>query len=278
MSRRSQLLVLAIVLVVAVVAAVLTGFGGSGLPFSQTDSQPESEATPESTSTAKATPTPTRTPSGEATTRTATSTPTPMSTPSPVPTSTLTPTRAPSEGYTDMEFYRALDKTGITVDRAQFEQREQDNGNLSEPLVLQYTTRITTADARREEIGTIARVYAQAVEQGYQRSRVNATAFNVSGRPVATYSIERSWALAYAQGEISAEEYGQRIAETYRSAGDAVTAPSGAPTEDTSAPTTTAPTGTNGTATTAEPDTEIETEASERRSSPGFQKLLDARS
>ena len=257
MSRRSQLLVLAIVLVVAVVAAVLIGPGGSGLPFSQS----ESEATPESTSTDRATPTPTptptRTPSGEATTRTATSTPTPTLTPSPVPTSTLTPTRAPSEGYTDMEFYRALDeRTNVTVDRAQFEQREQDDGNLSESLVLQYTTRTTTADARRQEIGAIARVYAQAVEQGYQRSQVNATAYNESGRPVATYSIERSWALAFAQGEISAEEYGQRIAETYRSAGDAGTAPSGAPADGTNAPTT-APTETNDTETT-KPGTEID--------------------
>ena len=64
-------------------------------------------------------------------------------------------------------------------------------------------------------------MYAQAVADGYQRGPIYATAYNDGGRPVADYTIQRQWARAYAEGDISAEEYGQLINQTYQSFGTA---------------------------------------------------------
>lgn len=130
---------------------------------------------------------------------------------------TPTPTRASSEGYTDTEFQRALEAAGIDVDSLQPEQQVQAAGNAGEPLIVEYTTTRTNASARREEVGIVANQYARAVADGYQRTSVSATIYRPDGRPMAKFRIERSWTLAYVEGEISAEGYGQRIGETYRS-------------------------------------------------------------
>ena len=203
MKRRSKLLLgLGVALAVVILVAAITGFGGDFLSLG--------EDGPRSGPAGEGTPTPSPAPS---------TAPVPPATPTqtPVPTPTLTPTRNPSQTYTDIEFYRALDKTGASVDRAQFEQYERDQGNLSQPLVVDYITETTTPEARRDEVGRIAQTYANAVAKGYQRAGIDATIYNESGRPVASYRIERSWAVAYNQGEISATEYGQRIGRTYRS-------------------------------------------------------------
>ena len=203
MKRRSQLLLgLGAALAIVVIVAAVTGFGGDLLSLGENGSQSDPAG--------ETTPTPSPAPS---TTLVLTATPTQT----PVQTPTLTPTRKPSEAYTDAEFYRALDQTGASIDRAQFEQYERDQGNLSQPLVVDYITETTTSQARRDEVGRIAQTYANAVAQGYQRAGIDATIYNESGRPVASYRIKRSWAVAYNQGEISAEEYGQRIGRTYES-------------------------------------------------------------
>jgi len=82
--------------------------------------------------------------------------------------------------------------------------------------VLEYTTQ-ASAGGYRDKAGRVGRVYASAVERGYQPESLSVTVYTDNDDPVATYRIERAWASAYANGNISAQEYGELIGETFRS-------------------------------------------------------------
>ena len=186
--------------------------------------------------------------------------------PPPRTTATPPPTQGPSEGYTDTEFRAALEDAGIDIDYLQADRQAQDAGSATGSLIVEYTTTTTTTDTRREEVGVVAEVYAQAVADGYQRTPLYVTVYDETGRPVADFRIERAWALAYAQDDLSAEEYGERIGRTYRSFVTLGSSASDTSTELT--PTaTTPPLEPNETDTMTEPDTDTEagTETSEER-------------
>lgn len=121
---------------------------------------------------------------------------------------------ADSATYSNEDFSTALQAENIRTEEV-FTTEGIVSGARS-TTVLEYTTQVPASD-RRNEASVVAEVYASAVDSGYQPEALSVTVYTANDDPVATYTIRREWASAYANGRISAEEYGRRIGNTYRS-------------------------------------------------------------
>jgi hypothetical protein len=120
-----------------------------------------------------------------------------------------------SGNYTDDDFSAVLRKEGIPVETL-FPTEDPASGDGAMMTVLEYTTQASEGGSR-DEASVVAQQYASAVAKGYESQALSVTVYTANDDPVATYRIERTWAIAYANGDISGEEYGRRISDTYRS-------------------------------------------------------------
>ncbi|MFD1515140.1 FxLYD domain-containing protein [Halomarina rubra] len=102
-------------------------------------------------------------------------------------------------------FEEFLQSEGISVEEVAVE------GDRAQ---IDYTMLATTQSEIVEEMGTVSGAYAALVDDGWQTSGLDATILASDGSVAGTFSLEADMAQAFANGEISNEEFGQTLIES----------------------------------------------------------------
>lgn len=109
-------------------------------------------------------------------------------------------------------FESLVESEGMTVETAEMQ------GDI---FTVEYTSYSQTERELASEIGYVAGAYAGMVGEGHTSDRMEATILAASGEPAGTFYVEYEWAEAYENGEISDEEFSQRVISTLSSEGQA---------------------------------------------------------
>jgi hypothetical protein len=108
-------------------------------------------------------------------------------------------------------FETALRTADIDVESLEIE--NQDGGRVAE---LSYTTETRTRRGVGEDIGVVAGVYAEAVDDGWKMVRLNVTVLKKDDGRIGEYIVRSAWAQEWIDDDMSDEEYTGRVAETLR--------------------------------------------------------------
>lgn len=81
-------------------------------------------------------------------------------------------------------------------------------------LVAEYYSNAQTETELAEEMGYLVGAYAGVVDEGYGGERMDVTVLAADGSTAGTFHAERGWAESYNTGEMSDEEYSQRVLQT----------------------------------------------------------------
>lgn len=81
-------------------------------------------------------------------------------------------------------------------------------------VLLQYVTEKSGYNELGAEIGMIAGAYFRQIREGWGMQRLDATVFDSSGRPLATWFAKASWFAEFEDGDITGEELSLRVLDT----------------------------------------------------------------
>lgn len=98
-----------------------------------------------------------------------------------------------------------LESEGIAVDSVE---REGDT------IQLAYVSEATNRDELIDEIGTISGSYIGLVESGETAPRMDVTILDAASEPTGTFHVEREWAVAVNNNEMSYNEMALEILQT----------------------------------------------------------------
>lgn len=84
-------------------------------------------------------------------------------------------------------------------------------------FVVEYYSSAQTETEFAEEMGYLVGAYAGVVDEGYGGERMDVTVLAADGSTAGTFHAEREWAESYNAGEMSDEEYSQRVLQTLES-------------------------------------------------------------
>lgn len=102
-------------------------------------------------------------------------------------------------------FESLVESEGMSVETAEMQ---------GDTFVVEYRSFAQTEQEIAGEMGYVAGAYAGMVNEGHTSDRMEAAILNTNGERAGTFYVEYDWAEAYANDEISDEEFGQRVLST----------------------------------------------------------------
>ncbi|WP_049915878.1 hypothetical protein [Natrialba taiwanensis] len=115
---------------------------------------------------------------------------------------------APESIADEAEFETAIDEYGIDVETVE---RDRD------VLTIEYAATERYETSTLHTLGPIAGAFAALVDAGYDATALAVTILDPAPDSFGEASIERPWAEAYLDGDLSAAEYGELVATTVAS-------------------------------------------------------------
>lgn len=109
-------------------------------------------------------------------------------------------------------FEALVESEGVTVETAEVQ---------GDTFNVEYTSYSQTEAEIANEIGFVAGAYAGMVGEGHTTDGMEATILTVAGDPAGTFYVDYEWAEAFANDEISSEEFSQRVLSTLEAQGQA---------------------------------------------------------
>lgn len=102
-------------------------------------------------------------------------------------------------------FEALVESEGMTVDTAEMQ---------GDTFVVEYRSSATTEQEILNEMGYVAGAYAGMVKEGHTSDRMEVAIFNQDGVKAGTFYVEYDWAEAFANDEITADEFALRVYST----------------------------------------------------------------
>lgn len=109
-------------------------------------------------------------------------------------------------------FETLVENEGMSVETAEMQ---------GDTFVVEYMSFSTTEQDLATEMGYVAGAYAGMVAEGHTSDRMEVVILNVAGERAGTFHVEYEWAEAYANDEITADEFSLRVLSTLQSEGQA---------------------------------------------------------
>lgn len=106
------------------------------------------------------------------------------------------------------EFAAAFDEYALEVEAVE---REQD------VLTIEYINTELYAEGNLHDIAPIAGAFAALLDNGYDAFALGITILDAAPASFGSVSIDGDWAVAYADGDLSAAEYGELVMTTVES-------------------------------------------------------------
>lgn len=126
-----------------------------------------------------------------------------------------TPTPSPTPRDLPARFRRNLRLAGyevVSLDAGE-SGGSTSSGETRGPTTLVYRVETASRSAVESSVRSVASSFASVVGAGWEPGRLEATVRGPDG-VLATFGVEAAWARAFNAGEITAGEYGERIAAT----------------------------------------------------------------
>lgn len=92
--------------------------------------------------------------------------------------------------------------------------------NQGDTFVVEFTTFSQDGNQLAGDVGYVAGAYSGMVDEGYSSDRMEATVLNAAGEEIGTFHVEEEWGEEFASGEMSDEEFGQLVIDTFEAEED----------------------------------------------------------
>lgn len=102
-------------------------------------------------------------------------------------------------------FETLVENEGMSVETAEMQ---------GDTFVVEYMSFSTAEEDLMTEMGYVAGAYAGMVAEGHTSDRMEVAILNVAGERAGTFHVEYEWAEAYANNEITGEEFSMRVLST----------------------------------------------------------------
>lgn len=120
--------------------------------------------------------------------------------------------RDPSDDDLIPVFETLVENEGMSVEMAEMQ---------GDTFVVEYMSFSTAEEDLMTEMGYVAGAYAGMVSEGHTSDRMEVAILNVAGERAGTFHVEYEWAEAYANNEITGEEFSMRVLSTLQADGQA---------------------------------------------------------